>query len=282
MVSYNPNRDKHSRFNSPEELLEFCNKLPGTDLYWGNEGNKGGLPWPLALKALENGDTTAVYAAEKIMQEMADQQVFTSGLKLLTSDVVGFMPIVPAVIAGLPECMLNRSISEIEATNTPISIYVQTTVSAGLSHKEIENRGIAILALAMAFANIRPIELYTVSLSDFYGDGEATGSITRIETRPLDLARAAFMLCNVTMARMIGHEVSKAHSRRKNNRTGIPHAWGINPMSEQSYELGRELIGCSPQDIYISGGYLLDKLMLNNPIQWVKNMIAKHSHSQEV
>ena len=36
-----------------------------------------------------------------------------------------------------------------------------------------------------------------------------------------------------------------------------------------------------PDDIFICGGYLLDKVMLNNPVQWVKDMVTKHANQEK-
>jgi len=52
--------------------------------------------------------------------------------------------------------------------------------------------------------------------------------------------------------------------------------WDNEPTRSDHEPLMRSLLDMSPEDVFIPGGYLFDKLMKKDPIQWVKNMISKH------
>ena len=64
-------------------------------------------------------------------------------------------------------------------------------------------------------------------------------------------------------------------------RASIPWGWNLSPGNVNYTVSLRDMLGCEPQDILIEGGFLHDKLMLNDPIAWVKLMLEKHTNKQE-
>ena len=267
------------RFDSPEALGAWLKAIPTSD-HENYDVHFGGEYLPQAINILESGDLRYVADAEKVMNKLADANIMSTGLKTLQADVVGFMPLIPNVLAGLPNCMLARSETEIEATNTPLCIYIDTTVSASLSYMGLINRGVATLAFTLAMANIRPIELYTVStcttpsrMNDCYG------VVTRIETKPLDIARAAWMLCAPAMARRIMHTSVQHLSQTR--VLSAPFSWGMAANSNEYQKNMRGMLNLAPHDVFITGGYITDRLMLSDPVAWVKQMIDKHTQGLE-
>jgi len=144
----------------------------------------------------------------------------------LIERVVGFIPNVPTSIIGHPKNMWRRDMSEQENL---ITIYTEVVVSGGVSHKEMVQRGIALLAFVMVMQAVRPIELYTINMLG--GNKGCYGTVTKIETKP--------------------------------------------PNSEYEPAM-REMLGMQPEDIFLCGAFLHDKLALTNPVQWVKDMIANN------
>lgn len=276
MSHYNSNRDKVLRFNSPEELANYVGTLreyrPGSHFH--------GQSLSEAQRCLLNGDVSTVDSAQALITRLEEQAILSTGVKTLTADVVGFMPLVPHVLAGLPNSMLTRYESEIEATNTPITIYIDTTVSSDLSHGELINRGIATLAFAMAMANVRPVDLYTVSTCCADSCNGSYGVCTRIETRPLDLARAAWMLTSPTMARRIMH-TSVWNQLGFISLGGGPFSWQLSPTQNSYMASMRDMLSMEAQDVFITGGYIADKLMLTDPIAWVNMMVRKHTNQDQ-
>lgn len=277
-MGFNPNRDKAKRFDSPEEYAAYLHAVhpDSKDLdypeFYGDNFNN-------AIQLLESGYDKHLAAAEKLIEDMSEQQVFTKHLPLLTNSVVGFLPNVPAALAGQPKDMFMRAPSDYEHTQTPLTIYVETVVSAGVTHKQLVNRGIAILGFVLAMNAIRPVEVYTSSIGcPRGGRNGAYGSIVRIPSKPLDLMRATFMLVDPAYYRRLGFIAMRDQSGRP--YAGIINwAWDGSPTSNQYINDMRKLLECEPQDVFITGGHLSDSLMLNNPIAWVKQMIEKHTEA---
>src|SRR4029450_10054823 len=73
------------------------------------------------------------------------------------SSVAGAFPSVPDFLAGIPECMRRRVVQPNELT--PLTVWICTTSSGGVEFEDLQRRGVAVLALAMALANARPVEI---------------------------------------------------------------------------------------------------------------------------
>lgn len=262
---------KIARFNSPEEYVSYLEAIPRSLGYIRDQRDDFlGMSFNSAVHTLKTGTTKYIKDAQAIVNKMADEQIFSMSVPTLERSIVGCVPNVPAALSGQPYDMLNIVYSEEQSIVSPISIYVDAIVSAGLSDWEIVQRGTAIMSLALALNNIRPVELYVLGLS---GCKEVGGAVCQIPTKPLDIERAAFMLCHVAYARRISF-VAAQHQLNGNDY----HHWAFNgtPTSKE-YELDtREALGLEPHDIFLCGGYLLDTIMLTDPVQWVKNMLAKH------
>lgn len=280
MSQYNPERDTLLRFDSPEEYLMWHKETPREYINWSHRNWReyedfcGCLSFHQALHKLENGDLTCANAAKKIIDQMSDQEVFNSGHIVTQPDIVGFMPLVPAVIAGLPYNMLTRKASHIESTLTPISIYYATSVSGAVSTQQIMNRGVAAIALTMALSVIRPVELYAVYGNDISSARKANGLCIKIASKPFDLSRAAWILTSPAFPRRLGFTATA----RMNNfigNTSVPWAWDLHPRNDGYSAAWRDMLGCEDTDIFITGGHINDTLMQDNPVAWVKLMIEE-------
>lgn len=283
MIKFDPQRDKITRFDSPEEFLAYCKALPydyhaDYNRFGSNYShNWGGDKFTEVLPMLEHGDMRNVKAAQRIIDQMQENEIFTTGVKLITPSIIGFIPNVPGAIMGHPRSMLNRIESDLESVQTPIVIYYDVSVSAGVRDREILNRGVAAMALVMALNAFRPVELYCVSCWNARNDNQSGhGVAVRVETKPLDLARAAFMMTAKEFTRRICFSAAFHQADRKAFPHSFPWAWGVG-LDDNYIRNMREAYNMNEQDIFLKGGYLFDRLMLDNPIQWVKQMIEKHT-----
>lgn len=276
---YNPTRDIVKRFDSPEDYAAHLERnCKGYVHDYGGDDWQG-YDWNKALRVLREGDLTNVAAAEKIIADMHDANIFSSGIPLPVRSVVGYSPCVPAAITGHPRSMYTRNRSETLSLNSPISIYVETTVSAGVSHSELMSRGIAVLAFAMAMNITRPVSLYTASIGK--PNSSSSGSVVRINTSPMDLGRAAYMLTNASYCRQLAFAAMKEAAPYGRQSNYISWPWDMMPRDGVYQASMREMLGMEGDDVLIYGGHLFDDLMRTNPVQWVKDMLAKHSGNQE-
>ena len=94
----------------------------------------------------------------------------------------------------------------------PLTIVADTASSGDISASDLEKRGAAILALVRLLAAVRPVTLYagvTVGNANAERNKDGmNGIFTRIETAPLDLARAAFLLAHPGSSRAIGYGIT--------------------------------------------------------------------------
>jgi len=116
------------------------------------------------------------------------------------SDVSGFVPNVPAYIAGHPNAMRRRE--RAPSVVAPITVFVDVFASAAFSHQAILARGAAVLALVRVLARVRPISLYVGFGSTAWNGGSGMVAV-RINTSPLDLAHAAWALCGIGFLRQV-------------------------------------------------------------------------------
>lgn len=282
---YNPEKDSFRRFDEPLDYKYYLeNEIPkacfdnGSEGFYGREGDK-------SLDALIHGDSENLAAAQNILSQMQDQNIFSEHPPEIVNSVIGFAVDVPAALAGVPEEMYNFEQTENTSNTAPIAIYVETLVSGGVSQSQLTARGIAIMGFVLAMSQIRPVELYTVCIAGPRGrykrhsGTRADGIVCRIPSKPLALAQACYMLTDASYYRRLAF-ASMYHESGMTESTGsISWAWGSAPTEDDYVPSMREMLGLQPLDIFLKGGYLFDGLMLNNPVQWVKNMIQEHAHA---
>lgn len=270
---HNPERDRVIRLESPEAYHAWLSSL--------TRGRERGGSWEGGsfaenMQQLDQGNLALADDAQRILEKFQNSNVFTSGIPQLQACPAGFAPNVPAYLSNRPDCMFTFGMSENVSNRSPLTIYVESTVSGGTSHAQIVNRGVAVLAFVMAMQAIRPVALYTINCLG--GAQGCYGSITKIETSPLDLPRAAYMLTSPGYARCLGF--SGAQGIEGSRSVG---AWPWNSYpTDAAYEPAmRAMCAMEPQDLFLCGMFLLDQKALTNPVAWVQDMVAKHS-GQEV
>lgn len=282
MTHYNiKSKTNFTVFDQPESYVEYLNRVP--DYYSWSKNSRDtdfhGMPWDHALNTLTNGSDTYLDRSQALIDKMADQNVFASHQPQIEAGMVGFMANVPAALAGQPYDMWNIVNSEEQSITTPINVYVETLVSDGVSQDQLIQRGVCILAFVLAMNNIRPVELYTICIGK-PGDVNTSGGIVcRVPSKPLDLQRACFMLCDPAYYRRLAFAAMAEHC--KSNNSWVQWPWQNEPTTDTHEPMMRELLDMQPDDIFMPGGYLFDNLMKTDPIQWVKNKIQEHQGTKQ-
>lgn len=180
--------------------------------------------------------------------------------------IAGPFPIVPAAIAGLPDCML--SVTEQQTTGVPLRIFVSVCLSGGCSGYVIRKRGIAINALLQTISARRPVELC------IYGDmGDSdmglTTPVIRVQALPLDQATLTAALTHPAFMRKLCFAWAEHHVN-----WGGRWAHGMEPTSTQAQRLTREALGARPDDLVIFGAYLSESdEIIRSPETWVQRQV---------
>lgn len=267
--------EKHYKtFDSPEEYLDYLRMI--SDIHANQSEYWAGRNWNTSLNLLSNGETTHLQRAQEIIDKVDVSDLIANGVPVLGPCVAGFIPNIPAAISGHPESMFKRTLLDSPSVQSPLSVYVETTVSSGVSLDELLQRGIATLAFVLAMEVVRPVDLYVVSLVSHRNNMRGVyGAVTKVASRPMDITRAVYMLTDAAYARRFLHSSSQAQHTW--SMDSGPWCFDSNPSHERYTKEIREFLEMQPEDVYLKGGHLHDKQMLSNPVQWVQDMITKHS-----
>lgn len=216
------------------------------------------------------GDDSLVAEAEKLLDQLdASVEVPT---KSWEPNVHGAYPVVADFLAGSPTPM--RSLSPVYREESPISIYVSTTCSAGVDADTMQKRGVAIMALLLKMQQIRPIELYLLAETHGVTDGECLQMI-KVESKPLNLATACYAVADVAFARNLTYSQAR-------KLEGFDGSWpnGYGEGGKRWEEHVREVLGMGEHDLYVGAARSWDE-MVQRPVEWIQATIARFQESTQ-
>lgn len=220
------------------------------------------------VRKMESGDNSLVQLSDQFLSALEDEMIVSRSWAN-TADVVGALPIVPAYIAGVPQNMRQRR--RVRAACGPLSVFLECTGSAGsMGINEAQQRGAAMLALVRALAPLRPVELWLCVT--FGHHDEMNGLLCKIETQPLDLARAAHMLCGLSATASVGAALISA---KIGHHCGS-WSYGV-PELERKWcgEIFKRFLQPGSDVLYVPAAYARDQNVAN-PSAWVRDMLRKY------
>lgn len=221
-------------------------------------------------KHASQGDESLVSASEKFLAEIEDQVPLSRGWTNV-EDVVGAIPNIPAFLAGHPQHMRRRQ--RVARDTAPLTIYMDLTSSAALSAVTVQKRGIVLLALVRMLVEHRPVSLMVGTSKGRYG---VSGTIAwRIDTTPLDLARAAYHISSTTMARGFGYGVDDAI-----HETGGSWPFGSYDLHCKTAAARLQAVTDIGEVMYIPPIFVADE-MVQRPVEWLKRVMAKYLGEKE-
>lgn len=196
---------------SPPRLKVFDSLSTLADYVRGRPYHKGGnlafhrVSFTAAVQSCRTGLLDFVAQSDRYLAALEALEFSRPRPRWLDAPA-GFVPNVPAYLAGHPASM-RRRVRE-PSTHTPITIVVNTAISYMYSQTALIERGAVILALVRLLADRRPLTLYA---GYFGGDTQRPlGVAVRLDTAPLDLAHATFALCAPEFMRWIMHSAKDA------------------------------------------------------------------------
>ncbi len=251
-------------YNSANELVDTCLKRTykgGSfhgDTFSGSR-DKGGRKWNGGLTAKQSLETLAngwSENVEKLTKKMNSVKQLADGKRnTFRNDVVGYSPIVPLAIMGVPTSMISSTQKKIKSKI--IDIYYDTTVSCGNSAKQILDNGMKLMETVVNLENsgyrVRLSAMQSYSVSD-----SSDILIVRVknENQPLDIKRVMFPIMHPAMFRVIGfgwYERCPTAEYRNGYGRGLSYN-----MSEKEFDIFvKELFGKSA--CALSGKFIQDK-----------------------
>lgn len=240
----------------------------GTDTSWFN-GETREQSIALAL----SGDTRLVPEAEKLLDQL-DTGIETPR-KIWEPNVAGAFASVPDFLSGRPTSM--RRQVQVHDEHQPITILVDLGSSTATKIETMRKRGISALALTLALARIRPVSLWVVDCGNGKHEGE-TIVAAPINTTPLDLATACYVLTSAGFARRICYGLEQARNQFSG---GWPK--GYNASNPQHYYHRRVLpsLGFDPKYTLIIPAAHINSPLVTKPMEFIQDQIKHFVHMTE-
>ncbi len=217
-----------------------------------------------------HGDMTLVPEAERLLDRL-DAEVDIPRPQWRPA-VCGPYVNIPRLLNGEPAAFMRM---QDEADDrSPVNILASVTCSAGIKAATLRKRGVVILALTMALARTRPVNLWTLNLSDGHRDNSGETLITaRLQTSPLDLATACYALTSAGFVRRINYDLATAI----NDFRGLwPRAYSYGSGGQNRYmsELPARL-GFDPKRTLVINPAELHDPLQTNPVAWIQSNIDR-------
>ena len=94
-------------FDSPEDYANYLSGIPN-HLRATYSSDFGGDSYETGIKKLQEGDTTRLEQAQKIIDQLNVGDIVSNHVPILEASIAGYMPNVPAYISGHPLSMFNK------------------------------------------------------------------------------------------------------------------------------------------------------------------------------
>lgn len=179
--------------------------------------------------------------------------------------VAGSRVVVGDYITGKSTCMRRRA--KVETSGRCIDVYVALESSCGIDALDLITRGCAIIALLETLQRCGVSVNLTVGVecSSFSEPDKEIVGCFPIESRPLDLASASFILAHPAFPRNVMYEVLE----RDNGFTGHWSKFRNDDKARANY------IGLKETDVYVPASWLYDSLIIDDPKKWVEERVRQ-------
>lgn len=196
------------RFASAMEVVDVSNTRQNTDSRFedipseGGWGWRGCKSWDDALDMMRNGYQPTV---EKLKYLLKASVSGTGKRITFQNNIVGYAPIVPLALKGVPNNMIDTRIKPIKCK--VIDVYYDMTVSCGVESDDIIKNGQKLLGAILELeAQGYAFNLYAVQT---YTDDNSCDMLcvkVKSSSQPIDLKRISFPLTHTSFFRAIGFD----------------------------------------------------------------------------
>jgi hypothetical protein len=265
-TTFNGAPDLFALYDSGSEFGADCERLEVSfsgGSWYGKEGPEE------SLRKLAVGDNALVPASEQLLASLEGLLPHTARYVNIM-DVVGALPNVPAFIAGVPVNMRRRA--KVARDDAPISVVCDVTSSSGISTDGLLKRGTALLAFVRLLSEHRQVSLWCgIGLNVRSGSSMV---LWRIDTTPLDLARAAHLLSAPSVSRGLGYNLShKLHSS--------DGGWPFNDHSKHCETGEARLRAVLDEQVHFVPPMFMSDELVSQPVKWLRRELAKYLPQDE-
>lgn len=194
-------------FNSADECAKVCQSRAITDSSFEDMRKEASQRWHGAdydgtMELLRNGYQPTVDALKGVFKA----NVSGEGKRFkFQNSPVGFAPIVPLALMGVPNSMLDMRMKPIKAK--VVDVYMDMTCSSGTKSKEIMDASKKVLSAVIELE--RQGYRFNLYSCTGYFDGN-TGDVVCVKVKsaeqPLDLKRVSFPMAHTAFFRVLGFD----------------------------------------------------------------------------
>lgn len=239
----------YEMFNSANEVVETGSRRNITSSSFSNmrDGSLGGhsASWCGGVSTFEEAEKMMREGYQPTVDKMKANikaNVQWQGKRIsFFNDVVGYAPIVPLALQGVPAAMQNAYMKPIKAK--VLNVYYDMTASCGTKSEDIIEAGQKLLAAIMEL-EMQGYKFNLYAIQSYAGSKDVDILCTKIKNSntPLDLKRISFSLTHTAYFRVIGFDW---YSRcpKATYRGGYGHALGYDYNERQMAEGFKEIFG---------------------------------------
>ena len=254
-----------------------------------------------AVECAVMGDASSEDEIEKMMEQFQDMPIKALARERVKAYHGGRVSI-PAYIMGKPKPSRKWVIRPV--AHAPLTIVVNVGSSGGVRKSTLKKRGVAIAAMVAQLAKTRPVEFH-LAVGGIIRDVTSFISV-EFPMGNVDLSRLAFLLADQGFARAMGFAAMSGATNIYKGTSGRRYAYPRSiswPFHSESYIGGKadgsvtraqegrgaqnagalfaqELAPGNTDMLYFGGTYLgssTEASIDNDPVAWVKSMLADHA-----
>ena len=197
-------------YNSSMDVVRDCRTRSITDKSFHDMQKQGYIEkdtkfygvsnYEEALKFLEEGYQPTV---EKLKAGIKANLQGNGKRISFHNDIVGYAPIVPLAILGVPQAMINSRMKPIKAK--VVDVYYNLTVSWSTKSEDIINAGVKLLSTVIALEQ-QGYRFNIYAVQNYYDKGKCYMLKVKVKdsAQPIDLKRISFPLTHTGFFRVIG------------------------------------------------------------------------------
>lgn len=234
-------------YNSTADVVNDCNTRKITDsLFDDMQTDLGGHSkswcgvdsYEQALQFLEEGYQPTV---EKLKTGIKANLQGNGKRISFHNDIVGYAPIVPLAILGVPNSMINSRMKPIKAK--VIDVYYNMTAGAMTDSQDIIKAGVKLLSAVIALEQ-QGYRFNLYAVQNYYSNRKCYCLKVKVKDamQPVDLKRISFPLTHTGFFRVIGFDwYSKCPEAKY--MAGYGHSLDYDFSNEQMQKTAKEIFG---------------------------------------
>lgn len=268
-------------FDSLPEFYSYVTDLvPSQHRNNDKDGWAGYSTWESAASSMKTGDMALVSTSDAFMTKIETGQFESKAFRNIDS-VVGGVPNIGNYLAGNPMAMRRRVRQESE--KAPLVVIADLASSGNIASRDVAKRGSAILALVRILSGQRPVSLWFCVASRPTSVAHTYGSVShavRMDSAPIDIARAAHMLCNVSVPRRLFYDAAYHAVGKTREHLQWPYN-NVEAYRTRGHEYWARALDIEPENTLFVPPIFGNDDSIKNPVAWVNAMIKKYGQSPD-